>query len=233
MSTVDLDASAAAIEVLRHGGNAADAAVAAAATLGVTEPYSAGIGGGGYFVFYDAKSGEVQTIDGRETAPETMPADAFINAATQKPYPFAELVSSGVSVGVPGSLATWERALKRWGTLELGDALQPAIDVAQDGFVVDDTFRQQTLDNKVRFSAFTPTSSLFLPGGDAPAVGSIFRNPDLAATYRLIAKKGTDAFYSGPLAEEMAATVQAPPKDPPGYRLPALRRPASRPFPAT
>ncbi|GAC1376423.1 MAG: gamma-glutamyltransferase [Pseudarthrobacter sp.] len=214
VSTVDRDASAAAIEVLRHGGNAADAAVAAAATLGVTEPYSAGIGGGGYFVFYDAKSGKVQTIDGRETAPEKMPADAFINAATKKPYPFAELVSSGVSVGVPGSLATWERALKRWGTLDLGDALQPAIEVAQDGFVVDDTFRQQTLDNKVRFSAFTPTRSLFLPGGDAPAVGSIFRNPDLADTYRLIAKKGTDAFYSGPLAEEIAATVQAPPKDP-------------------
>jgi gamma-glutamyltranspeptidase/glutathione hydrolase len=229
VSTVDLDASAAAIEVLRHGGNAADAAVAAAATLGVTEPYSAGIGGGGYFVFYDAQSGEVQTIDGRETAPETMPADAFINSATQKPYPFAELVSSGVSVGVPGSLATWERALKRWGTLKLGDALQPAIDVAQDGFVVDDTFRQQTLDNKVRFSAFTPTSSLFLPGGDAPAVGSIFRNPDLADTYRLIAKKGTDAFYAGPLAEEIAAAVQAPPKDPawvPPAAVPAASIPA-------
>jgi gamma-glutamyltranspeptidase/glutathione hydrolase len=230
VSSVDLDASAAAIEVLRHGGNAADAAVAAAATLGVTEPYSAGIGGGGYFVFYDARSGKVQTIDGRETAPEAMPADAFINTATTKPYSFAELVSSGVSVGVPGSLATWERALKRWGTLDLGHALEPAIEVAQDGFVVDDTFRQQTLDNKVRFSAYTPTRSLFLPGGDAPAVGSIFRNPDLADTYRLIARNGTDAFYSGPLAEEMAATVQAPPKDPawvppasaPGTSIPAF-----------
>jgi gamma-glutamyltranspeptidase / glutathione hydrolase len=229
VSTVDVDASAAAIEVLRHGGNAADAAVAAAATLGVTEPYSAGIGGGGYFVFYDAQTGEVQTIDGRETAPEKMPADAFISPATQKPYAFAELVSSGVSVGVPGSLATWERALKRWGTLDLHDALEPAIEVAQDGFVVDETFRQQTLDNKVRFSAYTPTSSLFLPGGDAPAVGSIFRNPDLADTYRLIAKKGIDAFYAGPLAEEMAATVQAPPKDPawvPPASAPATSIPA-------
>ncbi|MET3721482.1 MULTISPECIES: gamma-glutamyltransferase family protein [unclassified Arthrobacter] len=214
VSTVDLDASAAAIQVLRDGGNAADAAVAAAATLGVTEPYSAGIGGGGYFVFYDAKTGEVETIDGRETAPAKMPTDAFINPATKKAYPFAQLVSSGVSVGVPGSLATWERALKRWGTRDLDAVLDPAIHVAQDGFVVDDTFRQQTLDNKVRFSAFTPTSRLFLPGGDAPAVGSIFRNPDLADTYRLIAKKGIDAFYGGQLAEEMAATVQAPPRDP-------------------
>ncbi|MFF1383494.1 gamma-glutamyltransferase [Arthrobacter sp. NPDC058288] len=213
VSTVDPEASAAAIEVLRKGGNAADAAVAAAATLGVTEPYSAGIGGGGYFVFYDAKTGKVGTIDGRETAPAAMPKDAFIDPATGKPYNFTpELVTSGVSVGVPGTPATWERALERWGTLDLGDALKPAIKVATRGFVVDKTFRQQTLDNKDRFAAFTSTSNLFLPGGDAPAVGSIFQNHDLAATYRLLAKKGTDAFYGGPLAEEIVSAVKAPPK---------------------
>jgi gamma-glutamyltranspeptidase/glutathione hydrolase len=192
VSTVDPEASAAAIEILRGGGNAADAAVAAAATLGVTEPYSAGVGGGGYFVFYSAHSGHVSTIDGRETAPAAMPHDAFIDPKTGKPYNFTpELVTSGVSVGVPGTPATWERALDRWGTKDLDDVLEPAIDVADRGFVVDDTFRQQTLDNKLRFAAFTSTSKLFLPGGDAPAVGSIFRNPDLAATYRLLADKGT------------------------------------------
>ncbi|WLQ05969.1 gamma-glutamyltransferase [Arthrobacter oryzae] len=213
VSTVDPEASAAAIEVLRKGGNAADAAVAAAATLGVTEPYSAGIGGGGYFVFYDAESGEVGTIDGRETAPEDMPTDAFIDPATGAPYKFTpDLVTSGVSVGVPGTPATWERALDRWGTLDLGDALKPAIKVANRGFVVDETFRQQTLDNKVRFAAFTSTSDLFLPGGDAPAVGSVFQNHDLAATYRLLAKEGTDGFYEGPLADEIVAAVEAPPK---------------------
>jgi gamma-glutamyltranspeptidase/glutathione hydrolase len=213
VSTVDPEASAAAIEVLRKGGNAADAAVAAAATLGVTEPYSAGIGGGGYFVFYDAKTGKVGTIDGRETAPAAMPHDAFIDPVTGNPYNFTpELVTSGVSVGVPGTPATWERALDRWGTLSLGDALKPAINVATRGFVVDQTFRQQTLDNKSRFGAFTSTSNLFLPGGDAPAVGSIFQNHDLAETYRLLAKKGTGSFYGGPLAAEIAATVQAPPK---------------------
>ncbi|NKX56389.1 gamma-glutamyltransferase [Arthrobacter mobilis] len=213
VSTVDPEASAAAIEVLRDGGNAADAAVAAAATLGVTEPYSAGIGGGGYFVFYDAKTGRVGTIDGRETAPAAMPRDAFIDPETGQPYPFTpELVTSGVSVGVPGTPATWERALDHWGTLSLGEALKPAIKVATRGFVVDETFRQQTLDNELRFAAFTSTSSLFLPGGDAPAVGSIFRNQDLAKTYRLLAKQGTRAFYRGPLAAEIAATVQDPPK---------------------
>ena len=213
VSTVDPEASAAAIEVLKRGGNAADAAVAAAATLGVTEPYSAGIGGGGYFVYYDAKSGEVGTIDGRETAPAAMPHDAFIDPATGEPYRFTpELVTSGVSVGVPGTAATWERALERWGTVDLGEALKPAIKVANRGFVVDETFRQQTEDNKLRFNNFTSTQQLFLPGGESPAVGSIFKNPELAATYRLLAKEGTTAFYNGPLAEEIAATVQAPPK---------------------
>lgn len=213
VSTVDPEASAAAIEVLKRGGNAADAAVAAAATLRVTEPYSAGIGGGGYFVYYDAKTGEVGTIDGRETAPAAMPHDAFINPATGEPYKFTpDLVTSGVSVGVPGTAATWERALERWGTLGLDEALKPAIQVANRGFVVDETFRQQTEDNKARFSNFTSTQQLFLPGGESPAVGSIFKNPELAATYRLLAKEGTSAFYNGPLAEEIAATVQAPPK---------------------
>ncbi|WP_120519956.1 gamma-glutamyltransferase [Arthrobacter celericrescens] len=220
VSTVDPEASAAAIEVLRKGGNAADAAVAAAATLGVTEPYSAGIGGGGYFVYYDARSGQVGTIDGRETAPAAMPHDAFIDPATVtpenpagSPYRFTpELVTSGVSVGVPGTPATWQRALQRWGTLGLGEALKPAIKVATRGFVVDKTFRQQTLDNKVRFEAFTSTSKLFLPGGNAPAVGSIFKNHELAATYRLLAEQGTGAFYGGPLAGEIAGTVQSPPK---------------------
>ena len=213
VSTVDPEASAAAIAVLRKGGNAADAAVAAAATLGVTEPYSAGIGGGGYFVFFDAETGEIGTIDGRETAPAKIPQDAFIDKATGKPYRFTpELVTSGVAVGVPGTPATWERALDRWGSVSLGEALRPAIKVAARGFVVDETFRQQTLDNKPRFEAFTSTSSLFLPGGDAPAVGSVFQNHDLAETYRLLAREGTRGFYSGPLAAEIAATVQAPPK---------------------
>jgi gamma-glutamyltranspeptidase/glutathione hydrolase len=215
VSTVDPEASAAAIEVLRKGGNAVDAAVAAAATLGVTEPYSAGIGGGGYFVYYDAKSGKVSTIDGRETAPAGIKQDAFIDPATGKPYRFTpELVTSGVSVGVPGTPATWERALERWGTLSLGDALKPAIKVADRGFVVDETFRNQTQDNQKRFEAFTSTKDLYLQGGKLPEVGSIFQNHDLAATYRMLAKDGMSAFYNGPLAEEIAKTVQNPPKSP-------------------
>jgi gamma-glutamyltranspeptidase / glutathione hydrolase len=215
VSTVDVDASAAAIKVLRDGGNAVDAAVAAAATLGVTEPYSAGIGGGGYFVYYDAEKEKVSTIDGRETAPAAMPKDAFIDPASpaDKPvaYPFRKQATSGMSVGVPGTPATWERALDRWGTMNLAEALEPAIDVAEDGFVVDETFRLQTAENQDRFAPFAATRELFLPGGAPPAVGTVFTNPDLAETYRILGHKGVDEFYEGPLAEEIVSTVRNAP----------------------
>ncbi|MGH1563715.1 gamma-glutamyltransferase [Mumia sp. DW29H23] len=215
VASVDATASKVGRDVLARGGNAADAAVAMAATLGVTEPYSAGIGGGGYFVYYDAKKRKVSTIDGRETAPAGITPDAFIDDATGQPYRFTpELVTSGVAVGVPGTLATWDAALKRFGTRSLARSLAPAIGVAAKGFPVDQTFRNQTLDNKARFAAFPDTAALFLPGGDAPQVGTTFRNPDLARTYAEIARRGPSAFYRGSLAEEIAATVQEPPKDP-------------------
>lgn len=111
VSSVDADASAAGVEVLRKGGNAVDAAVATAAALGVTEPYSAGVGGGGYFVYYDAKSRTVRTIDGRETAPLSADSDLFVENG--KAIPFAEAVTSGLSVGTPGTPATWQKALDK------------------------------------------------------------------------------------------------------------------------
>ncbi len=222
VSSVDPDATNIGLSVLRRGGNAVDAAVATAAALGVTEPYSAGIGGGGYFVYYNAKTRKVSTIDGRETAPATMPSNAFINPATGQPYTFfPDLVTSGVSVGIPGTLATWDSALKQWGSLSLGKALKPAAELADRGFVVDKTFRSQTLDNKARFSAIVPTAKLFLPGGDAPVVGSVFKNKELAKTYELLGKKGPSAFYTGPLAAEMEAVVKTPPKTA-GATLPVM-----------
>jgi gamma-glutamyltranspeptidase/glutathione hydrolase len=216
VSSVDPYATSIGIEVLRKGGNATDAAVATAAALGVTEPYSAGIGGGGFFVHYDAQTGSVQTIDGRETAPMAMPTDAFIDPDTGEPYTpfFPNLVTSGVSVGVPGTPETWDEALEAWGTRSLRDLLKPAIKLARDGFVVDQTFHQQTADNAERFAAIEPTAELFLPGGEPPAIGSVFSNPDLAATYKLLARRGVDALYEGPLAEEIVSVVQDPPTTP-------------------
>jgi gamma-glutamyltranspeptidase/glutathione hydrolase len=212
VTSVDPYASRIGLQVLKHGGNAVDAAVATAAALGVTEPYSSGLGGGGYFVYYDAKSKKVKTLDGRETAPAAMKHDAFINPATGQPYTFTpDLVTSGVSVGVPGTPATWQAALDRWGSMTLADVLEPAADLARRGFKVDKTFNTQTDDNAERFNTFTSTRKLFLRHGKAPKVGSLLRNPDLADTYDLLAKRGMAAFYRGDLARELAKTVRKPP----------------------
>jgi gamma-glutamyltranspeptidase/glutathione hydrolase len=211
VATVDGDASRAAIDVLRRGGNAVDAAVAAAATLGVTEPYSAGIGGGGFFVYFDAGTRRVLTLDGRETAPQAMRSAAFIDPSSGRPLPFADAVTSGLSVGVPGTPATWAQALNQWGTLSLAQALQPAIQVADRGFEVEATFAKQTADNAARFAHFSSTAALFLPGGRPPEIGSTLRNPDLAKTYRQIARHGVNWLYRGPLAGEIVETVHHPP----------------------
>jgi gamma-glutamyltranspeptidase / glutathione hydrolase len=214
VSTVDFDASRAGLEVLRSGGSAADAAVAAAAALGVTEPFSSGLGGGGYFVYYDARTHRVSTVDGRETGPQAFRPDIFVDPATGQPYAFATAVTSGLSVGVPGTPATWQTVARKFGTRSVGQLLQPAIRIAENGFVVDATFAGQVADNAARFARFTSTSALYLPGGQPPAVGSTFRNPDLAATYRMLARNGIGSFYTGTLAREIAATADHPPLAP-------------------
>ncbi|TCP46320.1 gamma-glutamyltranspeptidase/glutathione hydrolase [Tamaricihabitans halophyticus] len=211
VSSVDEDATKAGLAVLKRGGNAVDAAVATAAALGVTEPYSAGIGGGGYFVYYDAASRSVQAIDGRETAPAAMTEDSFVDPETGEVISFDEAVTSGLSVGVPGTPLTWERALANWGRLDLRKNLAPATKLAEQGFVVDEEFHGQTAANHERFAAFDSTAELFLPDGQPPAVGSTLRNPDLAETYRLLGEQGTSALYDGDLGADVARTVQQPP----------------------
>ncbi|MCX2184658.1 gamma-glutamyltransferase [Streptomyces sp. SKN60] len=209
VASVDADASAAGVEVLRKGGNAVDAAVAVAAALGVTEPYSAGIGGGGYFVYYDAKTRTVHTVDGRETAPGS--ADAHLFTENGVPIPFEEGMTSGRGVGTPGTPATWETALDAWGSKPLGKLLEPAERLARDGFTVDATFRAQTAGNEARFRDFPASAELFLPGGRLPVVGSVFKNPDLARTYEKLGREGVGALYRGPLARDIVNTVQHPP----------------------
>ncbi|WP_369392970.1 gamma-glutamyltransferase [Streptomyces sp. CG1] len=212
VASVDADASAAGIEVLRRGGNAVDAAVATAAALGVTEPYSSGIGGGGYFVYYDAKSRTVHTVDGRETAPLSADSDLFVENG--KPLAFADAVSSGLSVGTPGTPATWQTALDEWGSERLGTVLKPAERIARDGFTVDDTFRSQTASNEARFRHFPDTAKLFLPKGQLPVVGSTFKNPELARTYEELGHEGTGAVYRGDIGDDIVKTVEHPPVDP-------------------
>ncbi|MDQ2757575.1 MAG: gamma-glutamyltransferase [Actinomycetota bacterium] len=205
VASVDADATAIGLEVLRAGGNAADAAVATAAALGVTEPFSSGIGGGGFLVYYDAGTKKVSTIDGREAAPASFTSSTFTKA-DGTPLDFYTTVSSGLSVGVPGTPALWDTAAKQLGTRPLADLLRPAEQLARNGFVVDDTYRQQTLDNAARFAGFPATAKVFLPGGTAPAVGSVFRNPQMAKAYQELRTQGVRSLYGGALG---AAIVQA------------------------
>jgi gamma-glutamyltranspeptidase/glutathione hydrolase len=207
VASENLPATRAGLAVLRSGGTAADAAVAVASTLGVSDPYVAGIGGGGYFVYYDAHTRRVYTIDGRETAPASATASLFIDPATGKPLPFPTAVESGLSVGMPGTLMTWQRALDRWGRFNLAQDLQPAETVARRGFRVSANFREQTRENAARFAQFSSTARMFLPHGKLPAVGSILRNPDLARTYEQLARRGIRALYGGAIGRDVVGAV--------------------------
>jgi gamma-glutamyltranspeptidase / glutathione hydrolase len=202
------ESTQAGLDVLRRGGTAADAAVAVAATLGVTDPYVAGIGGGSYLVYYDAHTHRVSTIDGRETAPGADGPSMFLDPATRQPLRLPTAVTSGLSVGVPGTLASWQRALQRWGRFGLAEDLRPAEEIADRGFVVDPTLQELTRQNAARFAQFGSTATLFLPGGAPPAVGSTLRNPDLAKTYREIGRDGISAFYGGPIGTDVVNAVQ-------------------------
>jgi len=209
VSSVDLDASRAGIATLRRGGNAVDAAVATAATLGVTEPYVAGPGGGGFMVVYLARQHRVITIDGRETCPAACSHDLFLENGS--PLAFEEARHSGLAVGVPGMVGQWAQAVHRYGNRRLADDLGPAIHRADQGFRVDDTFVQETRESLTDLQAFTSSRRLFLRHGQPLPVGSRLRNPDLAHTYRMIARHGASYLYDGPLARAIAHTVQHPP----------------------
>jgi gamma-glutamyltranspeptidase / glutathione hydrolase len=208
-ATVDVLATKAAVDVLRRGGNAVDAAVAAAAVLGVTEPFSAGIGGGGFMVIGTTK-GKVTTIDARETAHGAMEPDSLWEGGA--PLAFNDARYSGLSAGVPGTVRGWEEALRGYGTMSLRKLLKPAIQVARTGFVVDQVFFDQTLGNVDYFDDVPSTRELYLdPDGTPHDVGTVFRNPDLAGTYKRLARLGANGFYRGAIAEAIVDAVRQPP----------------------
>ncbi len=208
-ATVDLLATQAAIDMMRRGGNAVDAAVAAAGVLGVTEPFSSGIGGGGFMVIRTAR-GQVTTIDSRETAPATMKPDSFWENGAALAFNDARF--SGMSAGVPGTVAGWEYALKRYGRTSLEKALRSGTDVARKGFVVDQTFFDQTAAVVDYFNDVPSTAAIYLdPDGTPRDVGTTLRNPDMARAYDMIARYGANGFYRGPIAAAMANAAQNPP----------------------
>jgi gamma-glutamyltranspeptidase/glutathione hydrolase len=208
-ASVDGLATEAAVTALRKGGNAVDAAVAAAGVLGVTEPFSSGIGGGGFMIIR-SPGGGVTTIDGREKAPAAMQPGSFFEAGA--PLPFEAARYSGLSAGVPGTVATWEEALDRFGTDSLRRALKPGIKVARRGFAVDQTFFDQTNQNVDYFDDVPSTAEIYLdPDGTPRDVGTTVRNPDMARAYTRIAKRGRAGFYQGPIAAAMVKAAQNPP----------------------
>ena len=156
--------------------------------LGVTEPFSCGVGGGGFMVIRTSK-GKVTTIDGREESPRSMRPDSFWENGA--PLAFDAGRYSGMSAGIPGTPATWQRALDRYGTWSLARALRPGIRVASDGFTVDQTFFDQTTPNIDWFNDIPSTAAIYLdPDGTPRDVGTTLQNPDLARTYRLLGREG-------------------------------------------
>ena len=207
-ASVEKLATEAAVGILRRGGNAVDAAVASAAVLGVTEPFSCGIGGGGFMVIRTA-GGRVTTIDGRETAPAAMhPTSMWENAG---PLPFNDARYSGLSVGVPGTVETWVDALEKYGTMSLAEVFAPAIHVARHGYLIDQVWFDQVNANRDWFDDIPASAALFLdPDGTPRDVGTVFTNPALAKTYERIAHLGAKGFYRGAVADALVETVRHP-----------------------
>ncbi|HEY2320042.1 MAG TPA: gamma-glutamyltransferase family protein [Solirubrobacteraceae bacterium] len=207
VASMDVDASHAGIQVLKRGGNAVDAAVATASALGVTVPWVAGPGGGGFMVIYNARSHTVTTVDGRETCPAACTTTMFLDPATGRPMGYTAASDQPLATGVPSNVATWASAARAFGRLSLADDLRPAIRVARRGFAVNFDFNQLEQSSLSTLQAYPASRSLLLtPSGDPLPVGTWLRNPDLARAYELIARHGPSALYDGPIGQ---AIVQA------------------------
>jgi gamma-glutamyltranspeptidase / glutathione hydrolase len=207
VASMDPDASQAGIDVLERGGNAIDAAVATAGALGVTIPFVAGPGGGGFMVIYLARSHQVVTIDGRETCPGACTTTMFTDPKTGQPLNYTYASDQPLATGVPSMVATWAKAISLYGRESLAADLQPAIAVAQRGFRVNADFQQLTESDLPELQAYPASRALLLtPAGDPLPVGYLLRNPDLARTYQLLARYGPSYLYDGPLGQ---AIVQA------------------------
>ncbi|WP_238365808.1 gamma-glutamyltransferase [Mesobacterium pallidum] len=193
--------------VLREGGTAADAMVAVQAVLGLVEPQSSGLGGGAFLVWYDAASGEVTTLDGRETAPLAATPRLFQDE-TGEPLGFFDAVVGGRSVGTPGTPALMEEAHRRWGTANWPGLFTEAIALAEDGFTVSPRLAELVAGDADRLGRFPATTDYFYPGGTAIAAGDILTNIAYADTLRQIAAGGARAFYEGPIAEDIVTAVR-------------------------
>lgn len=207
VSAADPRAAEAGAQILRQGGSAADAAIATMLALTVVEPQSSGIGGGGFFV-HATPGGTVTTIDGRETAPLAAGPDWFLDA-DGTPLSYQDAVLTGLSVGVPGNLRLAELAHEQHGKLTWSALVQPALKLARGGFAISPRFHEFLVRSKDRAGASAEGRALFYDQmGDPKPVGTIVRNPELAASLRTIADEGPDSFYDGSFASDLAAHIR-------------------------
>lgn len=212
VSAADPRAAEAGAQMLRQGGNATDAAIATMLALTVVEPQSSGIGGGGFYVATNA-SGEVKTIDGRETAPAAASPSWFIKDGVQMRYDDA--VPGGTSAGVPGNIALAAKAHREHGRLPWATLFQPAIKLARDGFVISQRLHEMMAEDAavLGFSAEGRAQWFGADGKVLPA-GTQVKNAALAATFEAIASQGADAFYKGANAREIVAKLNTAPRNP-------------------
>ena len=194
-------------KVLHTGGSAADAMIAVQLVLGLVEPQSSGLGGGAFLVWYDAKSGEVTTLDGRETAPMAARPTLFQDESGE-PLEFFDAVVGGLSVGTPGTPRLLEQAHNRWGKSDWATLFDDAIALADAGFVVSPRLADLVEHDAERLAIHADTAAYFLPNGTPIAAGNTLKNPAYTNTLRLIAAGGADAFYTGPNAAALINTVQ-------------------------
>ena len=199
--------------ILRGGGTAADAMVAAQAVLGLVEPQSSGMGGGGFLVWYDSKSGELITLDGRETAP-LLANDRLFQNHNGEPIKFWDAVIGGRSVGVPGMPALLELAHSKWGKVQWADLFKQATALAEHGFIVSDRLSGLLEHEHTRMSSSTKAKSYFFPKGQPLAQGELLINHDYAALMRQLADNGSDIFYFGPIADAIVYKVRENKRNP-------------------
>lgn len=207
----DPAAAEAGAAMLRAGGTAIDAAIAAQLVLGLVEPQSSGLGGGAVMLHYQAATQQVTSWDGRETAPAAATPDLFLKPDGQK-LPFANAVLSGRSVGVPGAIKMLEAAYKASGKLPWADLFAPAIKLAEDGFAVSPRLAAQIAADASHIERQAAARSYFLQADGTPLqAGTVLANPAYASALRAIAAGGANALLRGPIAAEIATAVRADP----------------------
>ncbi|MCG6964925.1 MAG: gamma-glutamyltransferase [Chromatiaceae bacterium] len=200
-------ATEAGVLVLQAGGNAFDAAVAVSAALAVVEPYSSGLGGGGFWLLHRARDGYQVMIDGRERAPLAAGADMYLDEHGQV-TPGAS-IDGPLAAGIPGEPAALAHIARHYGRLPLEVSLAPAIILARDGFPVDPVYRRMARLREAPLRADPAAAAQFLPGGEIPAEGDILTQADLADTLTAIAQRGARAFYRGEIAARLVDAVRA------------------------